>query len=128
MKEYLIYEGEYFSAEWYFDEFGESEALEFFETQSVDKQAKILALIKLLCDHGQIRNITKFRNEGDKIYAFKPQPDRYLSFFTKDKKIVITNAFVKKSQKLPRIEKDKALERMRSYLIRARRGEYYEEE
>ena len=42
-------------------------------------------------DLGKILDITKFRNEGDGIYAFKPQPDRYLSFFTDNKKIIVTN-------------------------------------
>jgi hypothetical protein len=37
-------------------------------------------------DFGKIYDITKFRNEGDGIYAFKPQSDRYLSFFTLGKK------------------------------------------
>ena len=60
-KSCLIYEGEKFTLEWYYDTNG--------------------------------------------IYAFKPQPDRYLSFFTDEKKIIVTNGFRKKTEKLPKNEK-----------------------
>lgn len=50
-----------------------------------------------MADFGKINDITKFRNEGDTIFAFKPQPERFLSFFVKDNKIIVTNTF-KKSQ------------------------------
>ena len=53
-------------------------------------------------DFGVIHDTTKFRNEGDSIYAFKPQPDRYLCFFFSGKKIIVTNAYRKKSDKLPK--------------------------
>jgi hypothetical protein len=38
---------------------------------------------------GKIRDETKFWNEGDKIYAFKPQPHRFLSFFIEGRKILL---------------------------------------
>lgn len=34
---------------------------------------------------GKILNIQKFRYEGDKIYAFRPKPDRFLCFFSRKK-------------------------------------------
>ncbi|HDH98737.1 MAG TPA: hypothetical protein ENF70_06370, partial [Deltaproteobacteria bacterium] len=49
------------------------------------------------------------------IFAFKPQPDRFLSFFFVGKKIVVTNGFRKKGQKLPQKEKVLALKRMKNY-------------
>jgi phage-related protein len=81
----------------------------------------------LIADHGKIFDKTKFRNEEDGIYAFKPQPDRYLCFFVKGKKIIVTNAFMKKTQKLPKNEKEHALQAHRSYLERVKEGSYYEE-
>jgi phage-related protein len=78
-------------------------------------------------DFGKISDITKFRNEGDKIFAFKPQPDRFLSFFYIGKKVVVTNAFRKKTQKLPEKEKYLALQRMNSYDSRVNSGDYYDE-
>ncbi|MBO7060463.1 MAG: type II toxin-antitoxin system RelE/ParE family toxin [Fibrobacter sp.] len=63
---------------------------------------------------------------GDKIFAFKPQPDRFLSFFYTGKKIIVTNAFRKKSQKLPEEEKERALLAMQNYNERILKDEYYE--
>ncbi len=75
---------------------------------------------------GQIKNKTKFNFEGDKIYAFKPQPHRFLCFFYTGKKIILTNAFHKKTDKLPKNEKDRALKIKDDYETRINRGNYYE--
>ena len=127
MKEFIAYEGETLTVEWFFDEKGKSEALDFFETLSKTQKRKALMLFKRIGDFGKISDITKFRNEGEKIFAFKPQPDRFLSFFYVGKKIVITNGFRKKAQKLPKKEKTLALKRMKNYDVRIKNGDYYEE-
>ena len=127
MKEYIAYEGEALTIEWFFDEKGQSESLDFFETLSNSQKRKTLMLFKRIGDFGKISDITKFRNEGEKIFAFKPQPDRFLSFFYAGKKIVVTNGFRKKAQKLPKNEKNLALKRMQNYEIRVTNGDYYEE-
>jgi len=126
MKEFIAYEGETLTVEWFFDEKGKSEALDFFETLSKAQKRKALMLFKRIGDFGKISDITKFRNEGGTIFAFKPQPDRFLSFFYAGKKIVVTNGFRKKAQKLPKKEKDLALKRMKSYNSRVTNGDYYE--
>jgi len=109
-REYIIYEGTYFTIEWYYSDNGKSQPLEYFNNLNPSNQRKLLYLIKRIGDFGKISDKTKFMNENDGIYAFKPKPDRFLSFFTTGKKIVITNAFIKKTQKLPRNEKELALE------------------
>jgi len=106
---------------------GRVKHLIFFETLSDAQKRKTLMLFKRIGDFGRISDITKFRNEGKKIFAFKPQPDRFLSFFFVGKKIVVTNGFRKKAQKLPKKEKDLALKRMGSYYSRVKNGDYYEE-
>ena len=73
-------------------------------------------------DFGKIFDKTKFNNEGDEIYAFKPQPDRFLSFFTYGKKIIVTNGFTKKTDKIPKKEKDLALRLRKDYLERKAGG------
>lgn len=128
MRQWIAYEGEEFIIEWYFDKKGHSQALEFFKQQPKEKQRKLLNLLRLLGDHGKIFDQTKFRNEEDGIYAFKPQPDRYLCFFIKGKKVIITNAFTKKTQKLPNGEKDQALKKRDNFEERMKEGTYYEEE
>ena len=127
MKEFIAYEGDTLTVEWFFNEKGESEALKFFETLSDAQKRKTLMLFKRIGDFGRISDITKFRNEGEKIFAFKPQPDRFMSFFYTGKKIIITNGFRKKTQKLPKKEKALALKRMKSYMSRVTSEGYYEE-
>jgi phage-related protein len=119
-------QGSEFTIEWYFDEKGHSQALKYFNEKPKDKQRKLLNLLRLMGDHGKIFDETKFRNEGDWIYAFKPQPDRYLCFFFKGKKIIITNAFMKKTPKLPQNEKEQALKAYQSYEKRIKEETYYE--
>ena len=125
-REYIVYEGTHFTIEWYFSEGGKSQPLDYFNNLNPASKRKFLYLIKRIGDFGKISDKTKFRNENDGIYAFKPQPDRFLSFFTTGKKIIITNAFVKKSQKLPKKEKELALKKKNDFEDRLRRGEYYE--
>lgn len=125
-EKFIAYQGTFYTIEWYFDHRGRSEAREFFEQQAKANQEKLFTLFKRMGDLGKIRDETKFRNEGDGVYAFKPQPDRYLSFFFKGRKIIITNAFVKKQDKLPRREKERALRAEYDYQARVNKGVYYE--
>jgi len=121
-KSCFIYEGSKFTIKWYFDINGKSDAFNFFENASEDMQIKFLVLVKRMGDFGKIFDITKFRNEGDGIYAFKPQPDRYLSFFSDGGEIIVTNGFKKKTSKLPKREKDIALKYMQDYIKRKAGG------
>lgn len=127
-KEYFAYEGEQFTIEWYYSEKGESQARHYYLELYVSDRIKVLKLFKMMGDIGKIRDKTKFRNEGDKIYAFKPQPHRFLSFFVERRKIIVTNAFWKKQDKLPPGEKDRALNCMKSYKERVKGGTYYEKD
>lgn len=126
MKSYIAYRGISFTIEWYYDSSTSSDALEYFLALSEERQSKVLRLFKAMGDIGKINNITKFRSEGDGIFAFKPQPDRFLCFFYTGKKIIVTNAFVKKQDKLPDSEKEKALIRKKTYDKRVEEGTYYE--
>lgn len=126
INEYIAYEGDSFVIEWYYDKRNRSPALEYYNTLDTNDRIKLLKLFKRMGDYGEIRDTTKFINEGDKIYAFKPQPDRFLCFFYQGSKIIVTNAFRKKQQKLPTREKDKAVKIRNDYIKRDAEGEYYE--
>ena len=126
MKEFTAYKGEKFTIEWYYNEKSESQALSYFESLNEGQQDKLFYLLKRMGDFGKINDITKFRYEQDGIYAFKPQPDRYLCFFTAGRKIIITNAFTKKSDKMPLNEKNKATQSKNNYMNRIKKGDYYE--
>lgn len=127
-KEYIAYKGDAFQIEWYHSSKGDSQALEYYLELDDKDRIKVLKLFKMMGDVGMIRDETKFRSEGDKVYAFKPQPHRFLSFFVQGRKIIVTNAFWKKQDKLPKGEKERALNCMESYLERIKGGNYYEQE
>lgn len=101
MSQYIAYEGSEFMIEWYIHEDGSSQPLEYFLEQPRDKQRKALNLFRLMGDHGKIHDETKFRNESDGIYAFKPQPDRYLCFFLQGKEDYYHQRFRKKISEAP---------------------------
>ena len=122
-KSCVIYSGEKFTLEWYYDKNGKSVAYDYFMESAEDLQDKFLVLIKKMGEFGKIYDKTKFRNEGDGIFAFKPQPDRYLSFFTDGRKIIVTNGFRKKTEKLPKNEKELAMKYRQDYLERKTGGE-----
>ena len=127
MREYIAYQGKAFQIEWYFDRDGHSQSLEYAEKQlSKVAKARLLLMFERLGEHGQIRDKTKFRNEGDGIFAFKPKPHRFLCFFFTGRKIIISNAFEKKQDKLPKQEKIRALSCMNEYTERVKKNDYYE--
>ncbi|MCL2183472.1 MAG: type II toxin-antitoxin system RelE/ParE family toxin [Chitinispirillia bacterium] len=121
----IIYIGSKFTAEWYYDRRGKSVAYEFFLETPENQQAKFMKLVKEIADMGIIHGKARFRCEKDKIFAFKPQPDRYLSFFVDDRKVIVTNGFVKKTPKMPKEEKIRALKLMQDYFNRVKEGTYY---
>ena len=124
--EYIAYRGPCFTVEWYFDGNQKSSAKDYYSSLNAGERIQVLKLFKRIGDGGEIKDKTKFRNEGDKIFAFKPHPDRFLCFFYEGKKIVVTNAFRKKQQKLPKNEKDRALKMRENYIKREKSGDYYE--
>lgn len=125
-REYVAYQGNRYTIEWYFTENRDSPALNYYDSLDTSQRIKLLYLLKRMGDIGKINDSTKFNNEGNKIFAFKPKPDRFLCFFEKEGKIIITNAFCKKQQKLPKIEKEKALAYKSSYERRVKEGVYYD--
>ncbi|MBA7680734.1 hypothetical protein ES703_89055 [subsurface metagenome] len=75
-------------------------------------RAKTIALFERMADIGKIYDKAKFRHEEGEIYAFKHQPNRFLSCFWKGKRIIVLAGFIKKSQKVPK----KELKRAKEYL------------
>ncbi len=126
MNHFIAYAGEKFTIEWYHDKEGKSKVLEYFLKLPSSQQDKLHILFKLMGNIGKIFNKEKFNFEGDGIFAFKPQPDRFLCFFYSGGKIIVTNGFVKKQDKLPREEKERALIYKKEYEMRVKQGTYYD--
>ncbi len=125
-KEFTVYEGPEFTIEWYYNSRGKSPAKAYFDDLDRERKLEAFELFMTMARVGKILNITKFRHEGDGIYAFKPKPDRFLCFFYSGKKIIITNAFEKKQDKLSPIEKKRALSHQKDYKDRVEEGVYYD--
>ena len=127
-KEYVAYSGSEYQVEWYYAPNGKSQALEYFNELSESERIKTWNLFRSLAESGRIYSETKFRYEGNKIYAFKPHPHRFLCFFFEGRKVIVTNAFWKKQDKLPENEKYRALKSMESFKQRRNDNTYYEKD
>jgi len=107
----LYYSGQAADVHVYTNSRGDALAADFIESLPKGDQIKIIRLIQLFADNGDIRNPQKFRLEENPIYALKSFQVRILCFFLpkqQRKTLVLTHGFVKKSYKLPKSELDKA--------------------
>src|SRR5262245_24181916 len=125
VKTFIAYQGSEFTIEWYFDDKGKSLALEYYKELSIQQKDKLNHLFYVLANTGKIRNEEKFRYEGNQIYAFKPAPDRFLCFFYENAKVIVTNAYLKKMDKMPPREKIRAVNAKTDYIKRCGKGVYY---
>ncbi|MBE3128116.1 MAG: type II toxin-antitoxin system RelE/ParE family toxin [Actinobacteria bacterium] len=127
-EDYIFYQGEKFQVEFYFTETGEMPAKEYLDKESLGVQLKLAALVKRIADHGRLFNKTKFRKVDSKenMFEFKPLDHRFFSFFYEGKKIIITNAYRKKSQKVSKRDLEKARNMKMAYTNRLKEGVYYE--
>lgn len=85
-------------------------------------------LVKYIAEHGKIFDITKFRlvDSQEKIFEFKPLGHRFFNFFYEGGKIIITNGYMKKSQKVSARDLEKARNIKKDYIARVKGGVYYE--
>ena len=70
--------------------------------------AKLLALLEHTAQHGPPKNIEKCRLLGDGLYEFKACSLRVIWFWEANCLILCTHGFVKKSQKTPQSEIERA--------------------
>jgi len=126
--DYIFYQGEQFQVEFYFTESGKIPAKEYLEKTSENVKLKLALLVKRIAENGRIFDITKFRQVStkEKIYEFKPSGHRFFNFFYKGNKIIITNAYMKKSQKVSRKDLEKAKKMKKDYINRTKGDNYYE--
>jgi hypothetical protein len=127
-EEYVFYQGKKYQIEFYFNEKNELPAKEYFESADYQVQLKLLALVKYIAENGRLFDISKFRqvDKKEKIYEFKPKAERFFNFFYEGNKIIITNAYSKKGQKLNKRELQKAINLKRDYEYRVKGGTYYD--
>lgn len=111
-----------FEVEFYENEKGEQPAKEFLLTLDKKMRAKMVNIIAVLQDNGyELREpYSKYMTDGIFELRAKVGSDitRVLYFFYVDKHIILTNGFVKKTQKTPPGEIEKARKYRRDYLKR----------
>ena len=113
-----------YQVEFYEKENGEKPVKDFLIGLDLKMRAKISSAISLLQDNGpELREpYSKHISEGIFELRIKVGSDcsRVLFFFYVDRRIILTNGFLKKTQKTPKSEIDKA-KRYRSVFL-AREG------
>lgn len=106
----IAYRGAKFVIAYARDAAGSCPGGEFFDRLELRDQAKLMALFKIAGDLGQFSNPEKFGDLGDGVYEFKSfqirMPFVYCSILRKT--IVITHGFVKKKDKAPPAEIERA--------------------
>lgn len=129
---YQIYKGNYFTVEFYLDCQNNIPALDYYKELTKEEKIRFFALIDKLANrvYGEILPVHIYRLEDreNSIYALKFGNNRYLNFTTLDKKIIITNGFKKKTQKLGKREKEAvnfAIKAKKDYLKRVKEENYY---
>lgn len=130
-EEYIFYKGKKLQVEFYFNDKGEMPAKEFLEDIPIDiVVVKLAAFVKLIADEGTLYDEHKFRivDRKEKIYEFKPAGYRFFNFFHESKKIIITNGYAKKSQKVDNKALNKAIQLKKEYISRLAGGKYYGKE
>lgn len=87
---------------------GEVPVEDFIDDCNIKMQAKIIMILQLLKENGNLLRepYTKYLQDGIFEIRAKVGNDisRILYFFVVDKKIIITNGFIKKTQKTPKKE------------------------
>ena len=104
---HIAYKGTEFTIEWYYDANRKSQALEYLMNLDASMQQKVFYLFKRMGDFGKISDKTKFRNEGNQIFAFKPKSDRFLSFLQKEKELLLRMLFKKNQINYQEMKKEK---------------------
>lgn len=112
-----------YEVEFYEDKRGSSPAYEFIMSLENRKlQAKVVGSLEVLSEKGNLLREPYSKHLCDGIFELRCKATtdivRLLYFFHKGRVIVVTNGFVKKSQKTPAKEIELAKRRRREYLAR----------
>lgn len=116
-----------FIVEFYEIENGNIPVEEFLKMLDVKMRAKLLGIIKILQEKGNRLREPYSKHLDDGIFELRGKVgsdiSRVLYFFYYNKKIILTNGFIKKTQKTPKTEIDKAKKYRSDYLERIDRNE-----
>ena len=118
---------EKFIVEFYETENGNIPVEEFLKMLDVKMRAKLLGIIKILQEKGNRLREPYSKHLDDGIFELRGKVgsdiSRVLYFFYYNKKRILTNGFIKKTQKTPKTEIDKAKKYRSDYLERIDKNE-----
>ena len=116
-----------FIVEFYETENGNIPVEEFLKMLDVKMRAKLLGIIKILQEKGNRLREPYSKHLDDGIFELRGKVgsdiSRVLYFFYYNKKRILTNGFIKKTQKTPKTEIDKAKKYRSDYLERIDKNE-----
>lgn len=128
----LYYEGKTFMVEWYYTQDGKLPGLQYYQSMREGEQERLDYMVKYMADSPIGTTLPKVmyrvEDKKNKIYAFKPAEHRFFNFTTQGRRIIITNAYRKHSQKMTRQDLEKlrvAGNHRTDYLRRMKEGTYY---
>ena len=111
----ILYEGEKFTIECAIRKGGSSESQDFLDSMSIADKAKIIKVIKRLANVGRIINTEQFKKVEGKIWEFKYYQTRIFMYYCARQRVVLTNGFYKKGDKIPKEEIKRANQIMNEY-------------
>jgi len=130
-KDSLVYEGTHFEVVFYYDDSLEIPIWSTYESLSENEKIDFLVRVKKIADSkpGTIhpKSIFNIEDKSDKIFAIKFGANRFCTFFTRGRKLIITNGYIKKSQKNTKKineELKKAKNFKKDYETRIKNGTY----
>lgn len=131
--DFVYYVGRFLTAEWFYTREGKMSGADYYKALPAPDRGRFYQIVKLLCESpfGTFLPKTMYRIEDNenKIYALKPNDERFFNFTAVGGKIIITNAYHKHSQQMTKIDLEclKVAVRCRQdYLVRTEEGTYYE--
>ena len=111
-----------YSVEYYEKEDGTYPAEEFILSQDKKMQAKLFMALEFLEEKGPLLREPYSKSLGDSIFEVRAKQgsdiSRVLYFFVVGKRIILTNGFVKKTQKTPTNEIERAKRYRKDYQTR----------
>ena len=111
-----------YSVEYYEKEDGTYPAEEFILSKDKKMQAKLFMALEFLEEKGPLLREPYSKSLGDGIFEVRAKQgsdiSRVLYFFVVDKRIILTNGFVKKTQKTPTNEIERAKRYRKDYQTR----------
>ena len=108
MTENLFYRGQKFIVEFAVTAGGTMPAKDFLDSLLIRDRAKITATIKRFADRGRIFNKEKFRKIEGEIFEFKAGQVRVFMYHCGRGCIALTSGLIKKQQKTPQNQIEKA--------------------